>query len=206
MMSWGSPCDSVNMTRIKLYGFDKIVHKNAAVQFKLAELLSLRSRYGRELARIDDTWKVQTFACRPIRGSSSYSKHSYGIAVDIKPGLNPMRDDGALYTDFDKFGVKDGMEFVKAWTDAGFRWGAVWSATTSIILGALKLKQGAKVRDGRTDPMHMELGDTPMDIRKVMDRLRKFRKTNPELLDDAMKAAKATDLYDLVTAWRAGKA
>lgn len=205
-MNWGPPCTMSNLQGISLFGCSKVVHKEAVLSFKVAELLSTATKYGRELLRIDNNYKVQTYVCRPIRGSESYSRHAYGIAVDIKPWLNPMRDDGLLYTDFDKFGVKDGYRFVKAWTDAGFRWGGIWSSVASAVLGALRLAQGAKVRSGRTDPMHMELGDSPVPTRKLRKVVAEFKENEPELYALALKKAKARNMDELFAAWKAGRA
>lgn len=205
-MNWGPPCAQINLQSIKLFGCTKTVHKEAVLSFKVAELLASASKYGQELTKLDNNYKVQTFVCRPIRGSESYSRHAYGIAVDIKPWVNPMRDDGLLYTDFDKFGVKDGYKFVKAWTDAGFRWGGIWSSIGSAVLGALRLIQGAKVRSGRTDPMHMELGDSPVPVSDLRKVVAGFKEKEPELYAQALKKAKAENMDELFAAWKAGRA
>lgn len=205
-MNWGPPCAQINLQGISLFGCSKVVHKDAVLSFKVAELLSTATKYGRELLRIDNNYKVQTYVCRPIRGSETYSRHAYGIAVDIKPWVNPMRDDGLLYTDFDKFGVKDGYNFVKAWTAAGFRWGGIWSSTASAVLGALRLVQGARVRSGRTDPMHMELGDSPVPTPKLRKVVNEFGQREPELYALALRKAKARNMDELFAAWKAGRA
>lgn len=55
------------------------------------------------------------FNIRPMRGLTSMSLHSWGIAVDVCAAENGL-------------GKKPKMsaEFVKCWTDAGFDWGGLW--------------------------------------------------------------------------------
>ena len=53
---------------------------------------------------------------RKMRGSSNISLHSYGIAIDIDPGHNPM---GKSTTTLPKW-------YVACWTSLGFIWGGDW--------------------------------------------------------------------------------
>jgi hypothetical protein len=65
------------------------------------------------------------FNIRPIRNSSSFSAHSYGLALDLNASHNPMG--AVLHTDMK-------AAFVKCFTDQGFTWGGSFH--------------------GRKDPMH----------------------------------------------------
>lgn len=57
------------------------------------------------------TWNG-CFQIRKIRGRSSMSLHSWGIAVDLNSSWNPLGGKSTL-----------SPEFVKCFTDAGFFWG-----------------------------------------------------------------------------------
>lgn len=80
------------------------------------------------------------FNCRVVRGSSSWSEHAYGLAVDVNPFQNPYsKGNGAsmvvlpelarAYLDRDD--VRPGMILagsaaVKAFADVGWGWGGAW--------------------------------------------------------------------------------
>lgn len=57
------------------------------------------------------TWNG-CFQIRKIRGRTSMSLHSWGIAVDVNASWNPLGGKSTL-----------SAEFVKCFTDAGFFWG-----------------------------------------------------------------------------------
>jgi hypothetical protein len=77
------------------------------------------------------------FNCRPIKGTSTWSQHAYGLAVDINPTQNPyvsgdkvIPQSGRPYVDREP--VRQGMiERGDAVTDAfraiGWGWGGNWS-------------------------------------------------------------------------------
>ena len=56
------------------------------------------------------------FHIRPVRGGSSASLHSWGLAVDMNASWNGLGTEGNMTP-----------EFVKCWTDAGFTWGGTFS-------------------------------------------------------------------------------
>ncbi len=72
------------------------------------------------------------FACRSIRGSSSPSNHSWGLAVDLNSLANPMGP--SLRTDMPAW-------MPELWTRHGFRWGGTYAT--------------------RKDAMHYEYMGTP---------------------------------------------
>jgi len=79
------------------------------------------------------------FACRSIRGSTTPSNHSWGLAVDINSLANPMGS--SLRTDMPSW-------MPKLWTDHGFRWGGTYST--------------------RKDAMHYEYMGTPADAARTI--------------------------------------
>ena len=58
-----------------------------------------------------------TFEFRVQRGSTVISLHSYGIAIDIDPGHNPM---GKIATTIPTW-------YITCWTDVGFDWGGTFA-------------------------------------------------------------------------------
>lgn len=55
------------------------------------------------------------FSVRPVRGGSTPSLHSWGLAIDINPSTNPLQKTSKKRTLSDKF--------IKCFKDAGFDWG-----------------------------------------------------------------------------------
>lgn len=83
-------------------------------------------------------WNETTsFVCRPAVGSGSWSRHAYGLAIDINPFHNPyLKDDLVLpelatyYTDrsMDQPGmIHDGDPVVDAFAAIGWPWGGNWN-------------------------------------------------------------------------------
>lgn len=78
-----------------------------------------------------------SFVCRPAVGSTSWSAHAYGLAIDVNPFHNPyVKDDlvipelASAYADRDNARV--GMIFpgdvvTQAFADIGWKWGGEWN-------------------------------------------------------------------------------
>lgn len=67
--------------------------------------------------------RVDSFVCRRIAGSSSWSLHAYGLAWDMfltPPGVPPP---GGVWTPDHELP----HEFVRAFIAAGFTWGGTWT-------------------------------------------------------------------------------
>lgn len=92
---------------------------------------------GDDFASID-AGNTSAFNCRPATGSSSWSKHAYGKAIDLNPRENPyVYPDGSVAhknarqfaeRPLDKPGViNPGDKVVKAFQQLGWEWGGYWS-------------------------------------------------------------------------------
>jgi hypothetical protein len=214
-MGWGPACRDDDRMTIRLFGTSKTWHKKGVGNIKYAELLALRTKYGRFLQERREALDVQTYACRPIRGSSSWSYHSWPRALDIRPWENPMRDDGVFVTDFDKFGLWDAVRFVGAFLAAGFDWGATWDDTDGkstdekVRLTRWYLrKNGQVVRSGRVDPMHFELDDDS-DVKSQkywVRQVRRYRARHPRYVREVYRRAGVKGAAELVRKWYAGTA
>ena len=76
------------------------------------------------------------FVCRPSRGTTTWSEHAKGRAVDINPFHNPyvrgeivIPELASAYIDRDNH--RPGMlteESVRGFLDAGWGWGGTWSS------------------------------------------------------------------------------
>ena len=80
---------------------------------------------------------TSAFNCRPLPGSTAWSLHAYGRAIDINPLLNPyIERNGHLepatagpYLDrarADPGMLRAGDPAVRAFTDRGWTWGGSW--------------------------------------------------------------------------------
>ena len=88
-----------------------------------------------ELSMADNN--TSAFNCRGIPGSSSWSQHAYGRAIDINPLVNPyIPGSGAFephnagpYLDRSRDSkgmLRDGDPAVRVFTDRGWAWGGHW--------------------------------------------------------------------------------
>ncbi len=78
------------------------------------------------------------FVCRPVRGSSSWSQHAYGLAIDVNPFINPYRKDERILPELagaylDRSHVRPGMlaegdAVVQAFDAIGWGWGGRWNS------------------------------------------------------------------------------
>jgi hypothetical protein len=81
---------------------------------------------------------TSAFNCRRATGSTSFSQHAYGLAVDINPCENPyVSSDGSIaHPDCVKFRDRDrddpgvihrGDRVVRAFASIGWEWGGTWT-------------------------------------------------------------------------------
>lgn len=125
---WGGPCSGKITTIVRSDGVKLPV--NDRVKVLIALLCDETERRGYNLV---PGW-CWGYACRKIRGSSSWSNHAWGLAVDLNAPTNPMTS--TLKTDMPGW-------MPELWNSYGFRWGGSYS--------------------GRKDAMHYEFVGTPAD-------------------------------------------
>jgi hypothetical protein len=95
--------------------------------------------YGGDDYRSIQADNTSAFNCRPATGSSHWSQHAYGLAVDVNPIENPYLDDGksshAASTPYlNRSRVRPGMAvaggtLVEAFAAVGWGWGGSWSGS-----------------------------------------------------------------------------
>ena len=136
------------------------------VRAEIVELVSIlleqTVRGGYQLDAVADDWG---YASRPIRGTSTPSNHSWGLAVDLNAASNPMG--ATLVTDMPAWMV--GM-----WTGCGFRWGGAYS--------------------GRKDAMHYEYMGRPSDVARDTTTARRLAGQPSITTGDEMSAAEVAQI------------
>jgi len=78
------------------------------------------------------------FNCRTVEGSSSWSEHAYGRAIDINPIQNPAVQDGLVTPSagsryLDRSRRREGLiraegAVVRAFASIGWGWGGYWTS------------------------------------------------------------------------------
>jgi hypothetical protein len=159
--TWDPACpvglDELRHVRVSFWGFDERPHTGELLI--LAELADdvvevfaslFRARFPIEEMRITraeelnahptgDGNNTGAFVCRPSRGTTSWSEHAYGRAVDINPFHNPyLKGDVVLpelasaYADrsAERPGmILDGGVVTDAFAGIGWRWGGDWRSS-----------------------------------------------------------------------------
>jgi hypothetical protein len=98
--------------------------------------MRLVEAYGASDRRSMSADNTSGFNCRPVEGSSTWSAHAYGLAIDLNPLENPYVKDGKvlpprgkafLDRTLDEPGmVHAGDEVVRAFRAIGWKWGGAW--------------------------------------------------------------------------------
>lgn len=80
---------------------------------------------------------TEAFSCRPSRGTTQWSQHAYGLAVDVNPFQNPyvkgarvLPELASSYTDRARARpgmIEPGGVVTRAFQEAGWGWGGSWS-------------------------------------------------------------------------------
>lgn len=105
-----------------------------------------------------------TYSCRFISGTTKWSPHAFGIAIDINPSQNPQKS--PLTTVFTPAFVDAVKALVTASGRQVFQWGGDWSGETA------------------PDPMHFQIGATPDELATgIIDPMEEAMPLNDDDLD-----------------------
>lgn len=158
MTSWHGGCpvpvSSLRLLRLTYFGFDGqqhkgrlIVHKDWArpvlgVFRKLYDTrfpirrMQLPEAYGSNDDRLGFADDTSGFNCRYVKGTSSWSEHAYGRAIDVNPRENPQvvgskisPPAGRGFLDRKRWEagmVHPGDKVVRAFAAIGWHWGGYW--------------------------------------------------------------------------------
>ncbi|MFP3881298.1 MAG: M15 family metallopeptidase [Actinomycetota bacterium] len=156
--SWVEECpvaiDELRYLTMTHHGFDGEAHTgemivNAAVAEDVVEVFRklydarfpIESMRVIRLEEVDDhptgDWNETTsFVCRPAVGSTNWSYHAYGLAIDVNPFHNPyVKGDlvipelASAYVDreYERVGmIHEGDVVTEAFAEAGWEWGGNW--------------------------------------------------------------------------------
>ena len=98
------------------------VHKSALPAFQqVAANLAAEAAQGNFYAVGPNTYG---YSGRTVSGSLGFSRHAFGIAIDINSTKNPYQE--GPFEEGEKFTTNMPDWYVKAWADAGFCWGGDW--------------------------------------------------------------------------------
>jgi hypothetical protein len=157
--TWQAACpvtlDELRYVTVSFWGFDAaahtgelLVHRDVADAMAALFQRLFDARFPIEEMRITappeldapptgDGNNTSAFVCRPSRGSTSWSQHAYGLAVDVNPFHNPyLKDDLVLpelaSTYADRSDLRPGMivtgdAVVAAFEEIGWAWGGHWN-------------------------------------------------------------------------------
>ena len=99
--------------------------------------MELVDRYGGDDYRSIEADNTSAFNCRAATGSSHWSQHAYGRAIDVNPIENPYVSGGATShrasrAYLDRAAHRPGMAYaggvlVEAFRGVGWSWGGSWS-------------------------------------------------------------------------------
>jgi hypothetical protein len=158
-VSWHQGCPvalrDLRLVRARYIGFDGRVHTGRlvvnrdaahdlvtvlrslyAARFPIRRL-ELVDRYGGSDFRSIEADNTSAFNCRYVAGTSRWSEHSYGRAIDVNPIENPYVSGGrtshrASVPFLDRTPCRRGMAcpgsvLVQAFQSIGWGWGGYWS-------------------------------------------------------------------------------
>jgi hypothetical protein len=159
-VSWRPGCPvglaDLRLLRVRHWGFDGDVHRGRLVLHRdvakgmlgvMRRLFRLRfpirqmrlvDAYGADDHRSMDADNTSAFNCRFVAGTSSWSEHAYGRAIDLNPIENPYVTDsgyvsppaGARYANRGRHArgmVHRRGPVVQAFAAAGWQWGGNWA-------------------------------------------------------------------------------
>lgn len=151
-----APREELRYVQLVFWGFDGRTHTGElllradAVDVVVAGLAHLHERrFPIEEMRIvtqadldapatGDGNNTTAFVCRPTRGSTAWSEHAQGRAIDINPFHNPYVKGDVVLPELatayaDRTNVRPGMLFdadVEPFLRAGWGWGGHWTSLT----------------------------------------------------------------------------
>lgn len=112
-----------------------------AARFPLEEV-RLVTRADLVAAPTGDGNVTAAYACRPVRGSTEWSAHAYGLAVDVNPFVNPYRNDDLVLPELasaylDRDWRRPGMIYadgpvVRAFDRVGWTWGGTFQSVLDL--------------------------------------------------------------------------
>jgi hypothetical protein len=159
--SWHAGCpvslDDLRLVTLSYVGFDGRAHAGTLVvnraattaivtvfhrlydeRFPIRRMVPVDAYGGSDFNSIEAD-NTSSFNCRSATGSTHWSQHAYGLAIDVNPIENPYLDDGksshrASTPYLDRHRIRPGMAYaggplVAAFASVGWGWGGSWSGS-----------------------------------------------------------------------------
>ncbi|MCK2214419.1 M15 family metallopeptidase [Actinomadura sp. ATCC 31491] len=163
--SWRPGCPvhyrDLRLVRLSYWGFDDAPHTGELVVRKTVtdDITTVFRklydwRWPIQQMKLVDAFKADDYAsidanntsafnCRNATGSSNWSNHAYGAAIDINPRQNPYvtASGSTAHKNAEKFTkrpmkgkgvINPGDKVVKAFAAVGWEWGGYWSGTKDL--------------------------------------------------------------------------
>jgi D-alanyl-D-alanine carboxypeptidase len=115
-----------------------VFRKLYAARFPIRRMLGVEI-YGGDDDRSMAADNTSGFNCRLVGGTSHWSEHAYGKAIDVNPVENPFVHGGRVEPPagrayLDRFRRRPGMAtrtgvLVRAFAEAGWKWGGFWQSS-----------------------------------------------------------------------------
>lgn len=157
--TWSARCpvttEELAYVRLRFWGFDDrphqgelLVHRDVAADLVSVFAALFDARFPIEQMRVvhpeeldlpptGDGNNTTGFVCRPVRGSSTWSAHARGLAVDVNPFHNPYVRDALVLPELasaytDRQHLRPGMIIpgetaATAFKAIGWAWGGDWT-------------------------------------------------------------------------------
>jgi hypothetical protein len=114
----------------------RVFRRLFAIRYPIRRMVPVDAYQGSDFASIEAD-NTSAFNCRDATGSSSWSEHAFGLAVDLNPCENPyVSADGyeahkrcRKYVDrslHDRGVIHAGDKVVRAFASVGWAWGGAW--------------------------------------------------------------------------------
>lgn len=157
-VSWHRGCPvalrDLRLLRVTYWGFDRRAHKGRLVVNERAargmahvmrtlyrkrypiRRMRLVDAYGADDHRSMDADNTSAFNCRFVNGTSRWSMHAYGLAIDVNPVENPYVSGshvsppaGAPFAGrpHRRGVIQSGGMVIRAFAGVGWEWGGTWS-------------------------------------------------------------------------------
>ena len=158
--SWHRGCPvalrDLRLVRLTYWGFDReahpgrlVVHRSWADEMVIVFRRIYRARFPIRRVRLVDRYgaddqssmrhdNTSAFNCRYVAGTTTWSQHAYGRAIDINPVENPYVDgsyvsppNGGMYADRSRERrgmIVKGDVVWRAFRRIGWEWGGAWSS------------------------------------------------------------------------------
>ena len=163
-LAWFPDCPvglaELRLLQLSFWGFDDLPHTGRlvvhadvagdvvsvfralhAARFPMEDV-RLVTRADLDAAPTGDGNTTAAYACRPVRGSTEWSAHAYGLAVDVNPFMNPYRSGDLVLPELasaylDRGWRRPGMIFadgpvVAAFERAGWTWGGTFQSVLDL--------------------------------------------------------------------------